>query len=164
METVTGVVGKTYDKAIYVNSTRYSAFNPSQLNGVSEGATVEFKAQTSPCGQYNNIKGNVSVVAAGSSATVTNIAPAPSVDLPPHYSLMKGYVTKLTEYPLPADHPDNSIINQNSLTNAVNYYNGADIAPETVLETARIFAEFSSGRMDATAKDEALAALRSAGT
>jgi hypothetical protein len=50
-------------------------------------------------------------------------------------------------FPVPADHGDMAIIHQNSLTNALKFYELSDHVPtsEEVIKQAYVFADFSSG-------------------
>lgn len=171
MDVIVGHVDGVNGKGVKVGDKWYNAFSESTVKPLNKGDLVEFNCQVN--GKWNNIKGAVKVlekVSGGGSSVSGSASPSPdaAADLPPHFSIHKGYVTKTTEYPLPSDHPDNVIINQNALTNAVSIvtiYERPDDAMDVidkVLVIARAFAEFSSGRMSAEKHLEALKKLTEA--
>lgn len=139
----------------------YSVFNSSQAKGVSTGSFIEFMyTSTNKDGRtYNNIKGSVTVGTAPASRPVTGTSPS-AAPASGGYTDSRGFVLK--QFPVPALHPDRSIIRQNSLTQANSMLNTvygmsdlnaletcAEVA-EKLIEIARMFEAYSCGELDET--------------
>ncbi len=108
------------NKRVLVGGAWYGSYNP--LTGVNKGDVVSFNFVKK--GQWNNIKGAVEVVASGGAPSSDRGGPAPSMNSPasqaaiaPNYDKNAGYLVK--RFPVPADHPDRSIIRQNAIGNAI---------------------------------------------
>lgn len=98
--------------------------------------------------QFWNITGltkGASTGTVGTTASSGGPIATSSEDLPKHYTLSKGYATKLQTFPVAIDHPDRAIIRQNALTNAVAHVRDPDVSPQQVLEVAKIFESYTSG-------------------
>lgn len=177
LHTVTGTVQDVkFNKVVTVNGIDYSAFSSDQLNYASPGdqVTFDYTENVSPKNgkTYLNIKGKVNVMGKGSGGTTTvasgtRAAPAaPPVDLPPHYTTAKGYLTLTKQYPVPKDHPDRSIIRQNAGNIAATLLAPTLTSksdPSAVLETWKEMADFiesqTSGDLDHQAAVAALEEL-----
>lgn len=141
----------------------FSAFAASQMAGINSGDYVQFTytEKPSPTGDvYRNVKGNVvkttppadaPMTAAGMLGKSGGIGPGkPYVD-------SRGFVQK--EFPVPAFHPDRSIIRQNSLSHAASVmrdygFDGGATGKTSedyanrVIEIARLFEAYSAGDLD----------------
>lgn len=131
-------------KGIKIGEEWFGAFKVAQISGASQGDEVEFEYEQK--GEFNNIKGNVKVLSAGSP-------PAPDRPEAPSSrdsgAASSGAVTV----------KDQQIIRQNSLTQANmllgNFYNGEmggqgmtpEQAAEEVISIARIFEQYSKGEV-----------------
>lgn len=136
----------------------YSVFNSSQAKGVSTGSFIEFMyTSTNKDGRtYNNIKGSVTVGTSPASRPVTGTSPS-AAPASGGYTDSRGFVLK--QFPVPALHPDRSIIRQNSLTQANSMFDtfygvacdgigSAKEAAEKIIEIARMFEAYSCGELD----------------
>lgn len=170
MSQVTGIVEKVGNKAVYINSVRYGAFNASQLAGATEGDQVQFMYKTSPDGKWNNIQGDIIVTAKGQATspkpTGQQFSSGPPVELPNHYMIAKGYMNLVKTFPMETDHPDRSIVRQNCVGNATALVaatlgKGGDFvaASQQVLELARFFESYCTGELDDAERDAALEEL-----
>ena len=151
------------------NGNWYSAFAASQTNEAAVGDTVSFMyAEGKPDSNgnpYLNIKGNVTIVAKAASSAASPVTAAqgtPTTKPALPYLDSRGYVLK--QFPVPADHPDRSIIRQNSLSHACKFFElnalrgEADV--EDIISVARIFETYSSGETDEAAIKQLLADMR----
>jgi hypothetical protein len=138
-ELMTGVVSRVGSRGTSFQldgaSDWYSAFNPEQLSGTSEGDNVSFtyaeKADKHDATKiYKNIRGNVTVVAKSPDPQPTKVALKASA---------KRGEPVLTRERL--------ILRQNALTNAVSFCK-SESTLEDVLRTASIFEAYTSGDGD----------------
>ena len=120
MSNVTGPVEAMSkdNKRLMVAGVWYGNFNP--LNGINRGDVVSFDFIKK--GQWNNIKGGVEVITSGGNPSQGHSGPAVAhspaeAPSPAHYERNAGWLIK--SFPVPANHPDRSIIRQNSVTNAI---------------------------------------------
>lgn len=147
-------------KRFKIGAEWFSAFAATQVAGVTTGDYVSFTytEKPSPTGDvYRNIKGNVSKATPPADAPMTAAGVTSSGEK--KYTDSRGFVVK--EFPVPAFHPDRSIIRQNSLGHAVEVVRGAPVAfssPQEfateVIEVARIFEAYSSGDLDIAIVEE----------
>ena len=154
---VIGAISKDGKKLKDQNAEQwYSAFNASQIGSATRGDTVEFEMTQN--GQWMNIKGNVTVCAGeeGGQGNVTTMPgsapPVEAVPLLPHYVSRKGYTNLERQWPLPEDHPDMSFARQTALECASRIATPDD-SVETVLEMARDFELYLTGKDSAAAMD-----------
>jgi len=141
-------------KRIKIGNDWFSAFAASQMAGINSGdyVTFTYTEKPSPTGDvYRNIKGNVTAIPPPASAPMTASGVTGSAEK--KYTDSRGYVIK--EFPLPAFHPDRSIIRQNSLGHAMDviaYTRGGHEPPEKLAEeaiaVARLFEAYSAGDLD----------------
>lgn len=131
----------------------YSAFATSQMpRGIEVGSYVSFTYVEK--GEYRNIKGNVTLSTAPASTPMTAAGVASAEGSTAHpYLDKKSYVLKM--FPVPALHPDRSIIRQNSLTHAMSCLRDrgwkaltCQEYAEAAIEVARIFEAYSTGELD----------------
>lgn len=132
----------------------YSAFATSQINGCTNGDYVEFTYTSKPSpdgGTYRNVKGNLTKLTPPASAPMTAGGVTGSAEK--KYTDSRGYVIK--EFPLPAFHPDRSIIRQNSLSHACEILGTYGVVPSSVeayaeqaIAVARLFEAYSAGDLD----------------
>lgn len=157
------VQSKTKDgKRIKVNEEWYGAFDPAQagLDLVNYGDTVSFTftVKETPTTTFRNIKGKVQVSATGGTgATSYGGGSKPA-----------SAAASKAGFPVGARDHSRSIIRQNSITNAVNFYNSwGEVEVETkksfeekaniVVEIAQIFEAYSTGDMDVAQAEAAVA-------
>jgi len=156
------------DKGLMIAGAWYSSFNA--FSGITKGDVVSFSFAEK--GQWKNIKGpieKVTGIAVGSeSVSQPSTTSATQQELPPHYMIAKGYMSKVQTFPIPVDHPDRAIVRQNSLTNAVNMLahakifmglDDASLMAEVTIEIATIFEKYSTGQLEMEAAVEAVAAM-----
>jgi hypothetical protein len=146
METKKGVIeAMSADcKRCQIDNEWYSVYTLSSMGGAKVGDEVKFAYIEKESGGkiYNNIRGSVTVLVSGSA--VAGVAPTPRA------TSGKSFGGESPERNM-------SIIRQNALTNAVNFYNarqshtasaefeGVDDAITSVITVAEMFALFSSG-------------------
>lgn len=146
-----------HGKAFQVDGEWYSAFNPTQLNGVARGDTITFQYKEKESGGrvYKNVQGNVTIEGkSGNDAPASNGGSSSESSPPRRASSAYGRGT----FPIPALDGQRSIIRQNSVTNAVNLMkdhlpksgkiNWDDYA-DNVIAVARKFEAYSTGDLDA---------------
>lgn len=159
---VSGVVESKSNngKSIKVNGEWFGAFSPATLTFVNRGDEVSFTYAKDKTGQYNNIKGAVTVGKGNGLQSQTDQvksdAPAPA---PTHRPYKGGF-------PVPMDDHSRSIIRQNALTNARELFcwaldpNGeesnSDENAKRIINIARIFEDYTSGDYDLRAAKELL--------
>lgn len=145
------------NKGLMIAGTWYSSFNA--FSGIMKSDVVSFNFIEK--GMWKNIKGPIEkvtgvavsdAIVSASSGTTQPDAP----ELPPHYTIARGYMTKVQSFPVAFDHPDRAIIRQNSLTNAVNLLGHIGLdgatdninAAEVAIEVAAIFEKYSTGQLE----------------
>jgi len=151
MSTVRGTVDKVnipdqYGKAsILVNGKWYNTRPDWLPTTPSQGDTVEFDD-----GGRNYIK-KLKVVSSGGPVASSSSGNTPTP-------------TGGRTFPVGVTAPERTINRQNALTNAVNYYNHTgrvgDVSPEDVIDTARIFEEYTTGDLDLREATEAMDTLQ----
>ncbi len=118
---------------ITVAGQKYASFDA--VDGIAQGDHVKFTAVSKPskCGQYTNwtVKGGVHKVAG-------QAAPAPQQAAP----------QQAPRVTVSNDERQNMIVRQNALTNAVGYCDADVHAPEEIIEVAKVFFHWTSGRQD----------------
>jgi len=132
----------------------YSSFNALPMD-IGNGVKVKFGFVQK--GQWNNIKGGVDVLDAGSGVGAAN---SESRSTNPTKS---GFMPK--EFPVPQLHPDRSIIRQNALAHATKVVlargsDGMSMTIEQIIDVARMFEAYSTGDVE---REEADKQMKGAG-
>lgn len=153
METINGVVESVSrtGKQIKVNGEWYGAFAPASLNGAAAGSTVRFTSVKSKDGQYNNIKGSVTVVGGGAATPAAGEGSAPRSAAP-----AASYGRSSIAFPLPPLDGQRVIVRQNALGHATKlvveagYHSGEDsnASADLIIELARKFEAYVAGDLD----------------
>lgn len=139
------------------NPIWYSAFRADALGGATNGDTVTFTVKVKenpkdPLNPFHNIVGTVQVDgnAGEAPATVVVSGPMPAaaavsaVELPEGYLNTKGYLNKISVFPVPITHPDYQYVRRAALECAVKQYNDDDSVANT-LEIAVEFEKYLAG-------------------
>jgi hypothetical protein len=131
----------------------YSVFNSASMSGATKGDFVEFNYVEN--GAFNNIKGSVKKGKAPADRAPTG---AGVMEAGKPYTNTRGFVEK--QFPVPALHPDRSIIRQNSLSHATSIvcqmtaFGDCEEAARRTIEIARMFEAYSTGDLDAGEVEE----------
>lgn len=153
-EQVTGVIAQVRkDRKGFKldNDMWYSCYKTSMLGSANAGDSVAFQMKKN--GDWNNVVGVVEVVGQGHlppDASAGGAQTSAAVWQPPFYQKNLGYLVKT--FPVPAKHPDRSIIRQNCMAHATALVcagcTADEEAADAVIKLARTFEAYATGALD----------------